>query len=290
MVLPCVVLNYRGASNTEHCLETLCSRSSVPLSIFLVDNGSGMEERKALARLPYPFELIALPENHGFSGGINAGIRAALDKNPRFVLLLNNDVVVHRGAIETLLEAGEAIGDAGIIVPNQRFQRSWMREGGGGNPMGRNPSGRPREIKRATAFCWLVKAEVLAEVGLLDENFFFGWEDDDFCTRVIAGGYRVIEVPRALVYHKLEGTDFTGDRWAASRFRMYHMSRGRGLYLRKHYTGAPLVGMAAFSICFVLRDALGKVVTRGFDARRIYLTFQGFADGLAARWRTDLQF
>src|SRR5262249_60021989 len=48
--------------------------------------------------------IVALPENLGYAGGNNAGIRAALDAGARAILLLNNDTEVASDFLSPLLE------------------------------------------------------------------------------------------------------------------------------------------------------------------------------------------
>ncbi|MBI3764446.1 MAG: glycosyltransferase family 2 protein [Chloroflexi bacterium] len=50
------------------------------------------------------------------------------------------------------------------------------------------------------------RRQMLDEVGLLDENFFFSCEDLDLAWRAQLAGWRCLYVPRAVVYHKLSAT------------------------------------------------------------------------------------
>jgi len=287
MVLPCIILNYRGIQNTEQCLSSLLASTKTPLRIFVVDNGSGPAEQAALERLPFDVERLNLPQNMGFAKGMNMGIRVVLASNPTSILLLNNDTTFQGGAVDALVRVAEEVEEAGIVVPNRRFHRSILRDEVATNGEPATSQLRPREVKRAAAFCWLVNANVFSSVGLFDEEFFFGREDDDFCRRVTRFGYSVIEVPNSLVYHKLEGSDAGYGQVAASRFRLYHMSRGRGLYLRKHYDRIALFALTLLALASLARDITASTLTKGFDPRGVYLAFRGFADGLAGRNRVS---
>ena len=50
------------------------------------------------------------------------------------------------------------------------------------------------------------RATMLDEVGLLDEDFFFSFEDVDLAWRAQLAGWRCVFEPRAIVYHKLKAS------------------------------------------------------------------------------------
>ena len=62
--------------------------------MLVVDNGSRDGSVEAVRERFPAVRVLALPENRGFAGGNNAGIRAALDAGAQGVLLLNNDTRV----------------------------------------------------------------------------------------------------------------------------------------------------------------------------------------------------
>ena len=99
-----VIPNYNGMQYIDACLKSL-QKSTVPLKIILVDNGS-TDGSLNCVRENYPdVRIIAFPENTGFSKAVNAGILAA---DTEFVLLLNNDTVVDERMAEYLENAMEA--------------------------------------------------------------------------------------------------------------------------------------------------------------------------------------
>ena len=66
----------------------------------------------------------------------------------------------------------------------------------------------------------LIKREVLEAVGLLDEQYFFSFEDLDFCFRARKAGFATVLAGRATVYH--EGGRSMGPR---SPQRLYYAAR-----------------------------------------------------------------
>src|SRR6185436_6067432 len=89
-----IVLNWSNKQATIGCIESLLRADLHGASILVVDNGSRDGSVEALrARFPQ-LQLLALPQNGGYSGGNNAGMRAAMEAGAESVLLLNNDTEV----------------------------------------------------------------------------------------------------------------------------------------------------------------------------------------------------
>jgi len=97
---------------------------------------------------------------------------------------------------------------------------------------------REAEVDWICSCFMLVSREVWESVGLLDERFFFGWEDVDLCVRAAKGGHRVVYAPRSVVWHKAFGQ--TKKRRLQGR-PLYYATRGHFLFLRKHYNRAQLL-------------------------------------------------
>ena len=67
-----------------------------------------------------------------------------------------------------------------------------------------------RESRRLIGFCLLIRRAVIEAIGLLDERFGVGcFEDDDYCLRAIAAGWRAVIAQDAFVHH-FGGRTFVG--------------------------------------------------------------------------------
>src|SRR2546427_12210458 len=100
-----VVLNWSRGAETIACLESLAAADLGGAAILVVDNGSH-DGSVAAIRARYPdLQIIALPENRGYAGGNNAGMRAALEAGAEAVLLLNNDTRVAPDFLPPLVDA-----------------------------------------------------------------------------------------------------------------------------------------------------------------------------------------
>ena len=73
-----VVLSWNGTEETLGCLRSLAAATYPALSVVVVDNGSTDDVAAAVAGASPDVRVIRLDENRGFSGGVNAGLEAAL--------------------------------------------------------------------------------------------------------------------------------------------------------------------------------------------------------------------
>ena len=97
-----VIPNYNGMKYMENCLRALEKQrveGEPETEILVVDNGSKDGSRELVEEKFPQVRVIALDDNYGFCGAVNAGIRAS--QSP-FVILLNNDTEVRKGFVYEL--------------------------------------------------------------------------------------------------------------------------------------------------------------------------------------------
>ncbi len=104
-----------------------------------------------------------------------------------------------------------------------------------------------RESDFITGCLFLVRREVLARVGLLDDTFFAYYEDADYCLRARLAGYKVYYEPRCVIFHKAHSTTVHD-----SPFYIYFTLRNKIFFLKKHerwYTVLPFLPALAYFYC-----------------------------------------
>ncbi len=290
MKLSVIIINYRTADLTIECLKSLLGEINIgDTGVVVVDNNSGDGSVQVLRKWLKAHDtdnlvtLMASPENTGFSGGNNLGIRAS---EAEYYLLLNNDTVVGKGAIKTLLKTAETHKQAGIVSPklislDSEPQVSCFRFP---TPISefvkavstgiitkifaryvvaiqtRNEISHPEWTSFA---CVLVRGKLFREVGLLDDGFFMYYEDVEFCHRARKSGWDIVHTPFAEIVH-LHGQSSGVEEKVQSQKRLpkyYYAARARCFYL---LYGHP--GLIAANLLWSLGRAGSKI--RGFFERR----------------------
>ncbi|NWF53575.1 MAG: glycosyltransferase, partial [Syntrophaceae bacterium] len=208
-----IILTYNQLRYTRECVESLRRHTPQPHEIVFVDNGSSDGTDKWLRQQVgknINYRLIENKTNHGFSKGSNQGIKAARGK---YILLLNNDVVLTEGWLTGLLECLESSQRTGIVGPMansisgpqqvpkvgyssvtdlDEYARSFREKN----------LGRRIPFRRIVGFCMLFRRELVEKIGLLDESFGTGnFEDDDFCLRAELAGYRNLIAGDVFIHH-----------------------------------------------------------------------------------------
>jgi GT2 family glycosyltransferase len=259
-----VVLNYNGAADTIRCVEWLAGLKPEPPSILVIDNASA-EGSVAAIRAAHPHvEVLELPMNLGFSGGNNRGIQHAVARSQQagrpfdFIWLINNDTYGDNDALAKLVaraDSDKSIGAVGPVLdspaPETREQYRGTRVSPG-FALTWNNHGRGTPVNSLCGASMLIRTAALEQVGLLDETFFFCWEDADLCQRLLAAGWKLAVAEDSRVTHK-EGASAA----AASAFRIFHHVRGIVLFARRHspapWFAATFATLLCTANCVLLR-------------------------------------
>ncbi|MGD2090937.1 MAG: glycosyltransferase family 2 protein [Candidatus Aminicenantes bacterium] len=188
-----------------------------------------------------PLVLIQNDSNAGYSAGNNVGIRYALQKNADYIWLLNNDTIITHTTLKELMyrvQSGENLGLLGTLIYHSS-EPSKIQAYGGGKIMQVLGVDRfvysPGVIDYVSGTSLFIKREVIEQVGLLDEKFFFYWEDADYSRRVLEKGWKLGVASNAIVYHKFSASvgeqSLKSDLFkVASLTRYFKKHQGRGWF------------------------------------------------------------
>lgn len=283
-----IIVAWNQLDKTLDCLETVVRLDYANFNVLLVDNGSEPPLADAIqARFP-AVEIARLPENLGFAGGYNAGIRRALLPGVTYVLLLNNDTLVDPAALTHLMAEMQTDGDVGLVTAKLYYaddpQRIWSvganfnvfldLKDRGDNQLDVGQWAAPRTIAFAPFCGILVRRKVFESVGFLDEGFFLYYEDVDYCLRARAAGWRMRLSPAAHVWHAVSASSGGQE----SPARRYWLARSGGRYFRKHGRGPRMLLIAPFRLGSALKTSLRLLLGGRGDALRAYWA------GLRAGW------
>ncbi len=279
-----VTVAFRSNEVLPGFLASIAAASAEPVLTVIVDNRPDDESRAAVLAQQYGATYVAQPENPGYGGAINAGVRT-LPASVRWVLVSNPDVVLHPGVIDALVAVGEsdrrigAIGPAvhnsdGSVYPSARRVPS-LRTGVGHalfvNLWTENPWTRryraddeavaARDAGWLSGACLLVRRSAFDEIGGFDENYFMYFEDVDLGYRLGKAGYRNRYEPEAGVTHT---GAHTAARDSSLMIRAHHESARR--FIGHKYAGWHLWPVrAVLSVGLAARSAMLRRRARQYN-------------------------
>lgn len=216
-----VILNFNKPEETIACLRSLqkIKIEDWSLKILLIDNGSTDNSVKLIKQKFPKILIIENSKNLGFAAGANVGIRRALKEDSDYIFLLNNDTLINQRALVYLIKVIGEEQKIGIVSPTLKFKkqgRLFFDLGGRINWfLGRTSHQEltTQEFKKVrsekifpeyvSGCAMLVRREVFERVGFFDEDFFLYFEDVDFCLRSKAAGFKIVLVPKAIIFHRL---------------------------------------------------------------------------------------
>ncbi|MFZ2513776.1 MAG: glycosyltransferase family 2 protein [Candidatus Saccharimonadales bacterium] len=211
---PAVIIpNWNGADLLRPCIDSLLAQS-MACDVIVVENGSVDESDAILETYGEKIVVLKQEKNLGFAGGVNIGIRYAMEHGCEYIALFNNDAVAEPGWLGELVGALQRHKDAGVAASKVLLDDRQTIDAIGtcysifGAPFtrGHNEPDTGQYDQADYVFgaygCGsLYRASLLADTGLFDEDYFAYLEEDDMNFRSQLRGYRVITAPRAVIYH-----------------------------------------------------------------------------------------
>lgn len=164
------------------CIDSIIKYTDLNnVDIIIVSNGSMDNTREYVDSLNNDkIKLIWKDEALGYAKSTNIGIKYALDNGSDYLILLNNDTILLEQPknqwIEQLLEPFLVDDKIGISGPSML-----LCEHSNSNFL--------------IFFCVMISKKCFQKVGFLDEIFWSGGEDTDFCIKAVQNGFKIIQVP-----------------------------------------------------------------------------------------------
>lgn len=219
-----VMSNYNGVQLklVENSLSSILKNTYKNLEVILVDNASTDNSveviQKKFDKNPR-FNLLQNPINM-YSQGLNLGIKNSTGK---YVAFFNNDATVENGYFETLVDFMEK--NKKVVLAQGKLlssKNSKIIDCVGetmdifGNPTsignGEKEKGKyekEMELLSVTGSCSILRKAVTKTIGYFDNEFGIGYEDMDFSLRARMQGYKIVYLPKAIVFHKRGATDLS---------------------------------------------------------------------------------
>jgi len=257
------------------------------LDVIVVDNGSTDESGDRLeAEFPEVI-MIKSSSNTGFTGGNNLGFQYALAQGYTYAMMLNNDVEVESDFLEPLVYALDENKGLGAVQPLIYFHHDkeviWnagsVRNSWTGETITLDYNVRDSGLERRwirknvdwlTGCAFMVRTDVLKQIGLLKEEFFIYYEDVDLSFRIRKAGFSLGYEPSSVIYH-IAGMSHKSKEKGPEGFlnpKVHYLNARNRLWILKQYTRKGFIPTViiyqagyyiAVSLYFILRGRFTKL-------------------------------
>ena len=243
-----ILVNWNGADDTIACLESL-SCVEEPHFVVIADNASTDDSVERIHMWldshsnninVKQYQLLSLDANYGFAVGNNKALAVAMQRNPDYCMLLNNDTEVEPDFLFRLVTFAAENPQYKVLSPCIRYYadkaKVWFsggqltyvsRKGLYSNADAESLPSEPFSISYLSGCALFFHPSVLNERNeLLYNGFFFGEEDYEFALRMRKQGVEMMCVPQSVVYHKVGASQKnTNDNRGLGRIYMYYHNR-----------------------------------------------------------------
>ncbi len=256
--LSIIIVNWNGKDLLARCLQAVESTTKkITYETYVVDNAS-TDGSQDMIRRDFPtVKLIANPNNVGFATANNQAMKVA---SGRYVLLLNSDAFVKENTLDDMVKFMDEHPDAGMSSCKLTYEDGSLQRSCATFPtlatefyialgldklFPRSPIfGRYlmtdwnyddiRPVDVIMGAFMLVRADLIAKIGMMDEGFFMYSEEVDWCYRFKQAGSKIYFCPDVEAIHLWGGSSKAVK--VESLLRLY---KARVQFFRKHYGRLP---------------------------------------------------
>ena len=207
-----IVVNYNGMSHLDACISSVLKQSYTNFQVIFVDNNSS-DGSLDYARNKFPnLTFVVNDKNLGYAGGINSGLTHATGE---YIAPLNIDTEVAPNWLSAMVAFLDDNPQAGAVTPKVLLFDDRTKI----NALGLNihitglgfcrKLGKkddisiiPENVPGVSGCSYLIKREILEEMGGAPQECFMGNDDVIVSWLLRLMGYEIYCVPEAVVYHK----------------------------------------------------------------------------------------
>lgn len=211
---------YNAYDDVSACLNSIAKHTTKSeCTILMLDDASPDSRIAPLLKefeKKFGFSHHRNAENLGYTASCNVGLKLAGDND---VVLLNSDTIVTPhwlSGLASIAYSSESIGtvtamsdNAGAFsfpIANQLNEKpvAISHELWAASILDATRHLSPVEVPTGNGFCFFIKRELIEKIGDFDVAAFprgYG-EENEFCMRALANGYKSVISPRSYVYHE----------------------------------------------------------------------------------------
>lgn len=218
--LSIVIVNLNTVDLTEGCIKSIYkNHPKFSFEVLVTDNGSNDGSTQMLKKYVKKyknFTAIFNDSNTGYAKANNQGIKKSKGE---YILLLNNDTVVYKNSLDSLVEFAEKNPEAGVVgskllnidgtlqmscfnfpTITNAIKEYFLGQKGLFDKFA--PKGnKPTTVDSVVGAVFLITPEARKRVGILDERYFAYFEDIDYCRQTWKKGLKVYYLPTSVITH-----------------------------------------------------------------------------------------
>lgn len=277
-----IVVNYNGAAILSDCVDALLTAGLPPQQIIVIDNGSHDDSMTTLIAQHPRVVTHTNGCNAGFARAVNQGLARV---HTPFAVLVNNDARLANNALAVLARGFDEHPRAAFLGAQLFGPQGHPQDSAGmraslateclPKPIlrrvmaSRIPSRtvqNPVQVESISGAVFAIRMAALDDFGAMDEDFFFYYEETEWCHRAAQHGWQVWLLPQARAIH-LQGAT-AGQFNALARIELH---RSRLIYFRKTHPNWQWLVLAVVLFRTTLNavfGALSVLLTLGLQPRQ----------------------
>ena len=259
-----ILVNYNGMSHLDACISSVLKQSYTNFEVIFVDNNSS-DGSLEYARTKFPnLTFVVNDKNLGYAGGINSGLPYATGD---YIGPLNIDTEVVPNWLGAMVASLDENPQVGAVTPKVLLFDDRTKINAMGlnihitglgfcRGLGKNDehSVIPENVPGVSGCSYLIKREILEEMGGAPQECFMGNDDVIVSWLLRLMGYEIYCVPEAVVYHKY--------KLKMNPEKLYSLEKNRQALLL--YSLKPLTLVACFPILVAIEVLIiGYTLLRG---------------------------
>ena len=233
----------------ENCLNSIINSNYKIIELIIIDNGSNDNTADYLSRLTNEnIKTIFNNQNLGLAHARNQGISASKGE---YILFVDDDNVIDKSMITTLLQFFKEHKMAGIVTPKTLYKdnpkKIWFYGANINMYTSKakffysnvidNEDSVNHEIKiNCVHNCFMVRKDLFDKVGIFDNKLFVSYTEFDLCMKA-KKHYEIYVCGNAKCYHDRLTTDRknTVESFGFTNpYRVYYLIRNRGVIAKKY--------------------------------------------------------
>jgi len=199
-----ILINYNGSLFIEKCLESIKNQTFNNIELIIVDNASSDDSLSRIDPILEDYTLIKNEKNLGTAKACNIGAEKAKGK---YLFFLNIDIKLDKNCISELVNKCEEDDKIGICICKELSYEGdeFHHCGVGMDFFGYTYPGREEKIFFTPSSAFFTRKYLFFYIDGFDDSYFMYKDDLDYCWRTYLVGYKISQLPSAIIYHKAGG-------------------------------------------------------------------------------------